>query len=200
MNNYFENLLKRKTIKTFKPDPIPEEIVHRALQVAYRTPTAVNNRAGKILDVTRTDWKQFTPEGQLAPKTADRIFLLYYDLNAMEKNIRQLVQNRPDVKSPADAEKIFTNYMNSYINSHKKEMAIESVFLLAGYFASSLEAQGVSSCFVVGFNKEKAFETLQMQEGQYPVALLNCGYEAENAFKVPGTEGATPFEEFYQVR
>ena len=56
---YIQYLKKRKTIKTFTKDEIPEEVINNALEIAHKAPSSVNNRSGKILDLTKYPLNEF---------------------------------------------------------------------------------------------------------------------------------------------
>lgn len=81
----FEAIHSQRAIRRYKPDPVPDELVHRVLDAAIRAPSAINVQPWrfivvkdaatrrKIADFYHTAWKtgQDNPQTQAVLKTRD---------------------------------------------------------------------------------------------------------------------------------
>lgn len=57
MNNAIENMLSRRSIRQYKNDPIPEEILARILEVGTYAPTGMNKQAPIMIAVTNREMR-----------------------------------------------------------------------------------------------------------------------------------------------
>jgi nitroreductase len=62
MNETLETLWKRRSIRKYKPEPIPEEDLHLILEAARRAPTGGNQQNWKMIVVTDPEMRRKTAE------------------------------------------------------------------------------------------------------------------------------------------
>jgi len=62
MNATLETIWKRKSIRKYKPDPIPEEHLHLILEAARRAPTGSNRQNWRMVVVSEAGMRQKTAE------------------------------------------------------------------------------------------------------------------------------------------
>ena len=62
MNATLETIWKRKSIREFKSDPIPEEHLHLVLEAARRAPTGSNRQNWRMVVVSEAGMRQKTAE------------------------------------------------------------------------------------------------------------------------------------------
>jgi len=55
--NAFENLLTRRSIRQYKQDPIPEEVLNKILEAGTYAPTGMNKQAPIIIAVTNREMR-----------------------------------------------------------------------------------------------------------------------------------------------
>ena len=187
-----ENLLKRKTVKKFLDKEAPKEILDKAVQVAYRTPTSLNSRPVILVDISDKKEAEWLA-GQQAPQSAPHLFLLAFSPEAGVANARAFLAGR--YGSSLEAEEV--NAKIKKIVGNSLEWARQQVYLTAGYFSATLEAQGISGCWIAGFDKELAQKNLGLPEGYLPELIFACGYADENNPGGYETEYIRKFEDFY---
>ena len=51
----FENIRRRRTIRDFKPDPVPDDVLHRILQAARWAPSSSNTQPWHFIVVRNPD-------------------------------------------------------------------------------------------------------------------------------------------------
>ena len=62
MNETLETMWKRRSIRKYKPDPIPEADLNLILEAARRAPTGANRQNWRMIVVTDPDLRQKTAE------------------------------------------------------------------------------------------------------------------------------------------
>jgi nitroreductase len=62
MNETLETLWKRRSIRKYKPEPIPDEDLHLILEAARRAPTGGNRQNWKMIVVTDPEMRRKTAE------------------------------------------------------------------------------------------------------------------------------------------
>jgi len=62
MNETLETMWSRRSVRKYKPDPIPEEHLNLILEAARRAPTGANRQNWRMLVVTDPDLRQRTAE------------------------------------------------------------------------------------------------------------------------------------------
>jgi nitroreductase len=60
MNETLQTMWKRRSVRRYKPDPIPEADLHLILEAARRAPTGSNRQAWRMIVVTDPDLRQKT--------------------------------------------------------------------------------------------------------------------------------------------
>jgi nitroreductase len=187
-----KNLLSRKTTRNFLPDKVEAKILEDAIKVAYKTPTSLNSRPVILCDITKHREDSWIAHQQ-AVKTASHIFLFAVSEAAAEANARKTLAPR-FCTTPND-EKVSVTFEK--IVPQKSEWAMQQIYLTASYFAATLEASGVSGCFVAGFDKAAAEKSLQLPKGYKIGLLFACGYADKANPGWQENEFARSFEEFY---
>ncbi|MFH0834328.1 MAG: nitroreductase family protein [Patescibacteria group bacterium] len=187
-----ENLLNRRTVKNFLAEKIPAEVLASAIRVAWKSPTSMNSRPVILLDISNRkndDWINFQP----AVKTAPHLFLFAVSPEAGEMNARKFLAERfgtatGDPKVSARVAEIVKN---------RDEWVRQQVYLVAGYFAATLEASGAAGCFIAGIDKKIATEKLQLPENYAVELLFACGFANPENDGSTETDSVRKFDDFY---
>ena len=69
--NAFENLLTRRSIRQYKQDPIPEEVLNKILEAGTYAPTGMNKQAPIIIAVTNREMRDRLSQMNAAVMGAD---------------------------------------------------------------------------------------------------------------------------------
>lgn len=188
-----KTLLTRKTIKQFREEAIPEDVLETALKIAYKSPTSMNSRPVTMRDVTEKRDAEWILN-QISTKTADRIFLFSCNPNEGEMNARRFLADRMGVD--IYDEKI-NGFVERFIAPDKEGMMKQQLYITAGYFSAALEAEGVGTCYIAGFDREKCKSDLELEEDVYPELLMSCGYADLEDPMSTETDFVRSFDEFY---
>ena len=150
--DFLELAKNRYSVRSFRPDPVPEELIEKVLEAAYVAPTACNKQAFRVLAVT-------SPEGMARFRRctachfgAPMGFIICADRGA------QWVR-------PFDGE-----------GSGVVDASIVTTHMMLE--AASL---GLGSTWVMYFEPEAVYTEFALPDRLEPVALLPMGYPSQSA-------------------
>ena len=187
-----ENLRHRRTVKNFLDKRIDQEILDKAIQVAYRAPTSLNSRPVILLNISNhasDEWIKFQP----AVKTAPHIFLFAVSPEAGEANARKFLAGRYGAK--IGDEKVSATI--NRIVANRDTWSRQQVYLTAAYFAAVIESAGASGCFVADFDKKIATEELKLPENYSAELIFACGFPNPENDGSTETDFVRKFDNFY---
>lgn len=173
MSMEIDRLLVRHTVKTFTEKKLSPEIIENALKIARRTPTSLNSKPVRIFEISeflKADWLSH----QLPTKTAQHLFALTFSSEAAEINIRAEFAKKFGCQE--DDEKI-EKLLNQYVRPGGDHYPELQLYLTAGYFSSSIEAQDGSGCWIKGFDADVAKKELNIPEHESVGLLFAAGIE-----------------------
>jgi len=148
---FAELIKKRYSVRAYKPDPVEEEKLHRALDAARLAPTASNRQAFQII-VIRTAGRQ-----EELRRIYDRPWFVQAPLIICACGIPAQNWVRSDGK----------NY-----NDVDVTIAMDHLILAAADL-------GLGTCWIAAFDPMAAREVLGLPEGVEPVAFSPLGYPAD---------------------
>ncbi len=188
---------KRRSIRKFKPDPVPDELINRLLEAARLAPSGSNLQPWRFVVVKSKEARKKL--SQATPLTfvteAPVILACCVDTTSFkhaEKRMRELKEvgaflgTALDELNPDEFVKRRTQdkvAMMAYLGLNAA-IAIDHITLRAVDL-------GLGSCWVMMFDQDKAKEALELDEKYQVVALLPVGYPAQN----PKPRPRIPLEE-----
>ena len=176
----FDAISKRRSIRKFKPDPVPPELITRCLEAARLAPSGTNCQPWKFLVVRDAVKRQQVMDaafGQPMFGQAPVVIVLLGDTKAYRKRFRtgqELVEVGAVLRE--DAEKALAAYQEMKQDSDDTG-AIRMNCMLAGQ-SLILEATnlGLGSCWVMLFKRDKISELFELPKNLFPIALIPLGY------------------------
>jgi nitroreductase len=161
-----EQILNHRSIRKYKPDPIPEEVLQEILQAGIRTSSSGNMQTYSII-ITRD---QHLRERLIEPHMGQKmvldapVFLTFCaDFNRMRRWLK--------LNQAADN---FDNFFSFLIG------AIDAI-LVSQTIALAAESQGLGICYLGSTlaNGSKIGEILELPKNVVPVAGFSLGYPDE---------------------
>ena len=172
MENLLQIVRGRRSIRKFKPDPIPEEDLREILEAATWAPSAGNTQ----------DWRFIVVRDPgLKTKLAEA---------AMWQNF--LMEAPVVIVVCADLERARDAYGERGVELYSVQdtaAATQNMLLVA-------HAKGIGSCWVGAFSEVLVREALGLGQMMRPVALIPLGYPAQ----VPAPPPRRPLEEMVEYR
>ncbi len=150
----FEAIHGRRSIRKFKPDPVPPEFLYRVLDAARWSPSAGNLQSWEFVIVRDDNVKE-----ELAQAAVGQSF----------------IQQAPTIIVVcSDTQRSSMKYgeRGKVLYSLQEASAATQTLMLAAH------ALGLGTCWVGAFFEEKVAETLKLPAGVVPVAIVPLGYPA----------------------
>jgi len=180
-----EVLQNRRSIRKFKPDPVPDSAVDELLEAARLAPSASNLQPWRFVVVKSDEMKE-----KLAAVTpykfavrAPVVFVCGVDLSVTEQKndrVRELLETGAftDVEMERPDPKKYQNSPGDMLSAGgylaiNAGIAVEHIVLRAADL-------GLGTCWVGRFDTKRAREILELDESIQLVALLPVGYPAQS--------------------
>ena len=167
MNDTLKTLLEHRTIRNYKSDPIPQEILDKILESGIRASTTGNMQVYSVI-VTKDEEKRKElcklHFGQKMVEQAPVLLTFCADFNRFNKWCMQ-----------RDAEPGYDNFLSFFT------AAIDAL-LAAQNAAVAAEAYGLGICYLgtTTYQADKLVEFFELPQGVVPVTTLVVGYPAED--------------------
>ena len=157
--DFYDTIRRRLSIRAYRPDPVPDEVLSRILEAGRLAPSAKNIQPWKFIVVKDDKVRQ-----ALIPACRNQ----------------QFVGAAPVVLCACALEKEAWHGMGGYGSAADVDIAIalEHMILAAA-------AEGLGTCWIGAFLEQEVRKVLVIPEGVRPVALTPLGYPAREARPQP---------------
>ena len=156
---------ERRSVRKYKPDPIPEEVLQRVLDAARFSPSGKNLQPWKFILVKDETLKQ-----RLVEAAVGQSFIAEAPLVVVA------------CAFPDNCYSRMGNYMKSW--PVDVAIAVEHLMLQA-------QEEGLGTCWIGAFEEKEIKSILDVPDGVRVLALTPLGYPDEN----PGSRGRKSLEE-----
>jgi nitroreductase len=178
MNNVFEIIKKRRSVRKYKSTPVEDEKIYQMIEAARLAPSASNGQPWKFVAVKSKD---------LILNIADNALGI---INRWAKTAPLLIVGC------AVKRKILTHFLGeaiSGISYHILDLGIAMEHIV-------LEAEdlGLSTCWIGWFNENKIKNILDLPHDWKIGALLAVGYKDENL--IPRQKNILPVEDILIIK
>jgi FMN reductase (NADPH) len=163
-----ETILSRRTIRQYKPQPIPPEDMARIIACAQRAPTGGGMQIYTLMRVTDRDLRAqiaHLANDQAHVRDAAEFFVICADVHRNQT----LIEYRGGQPSHAPLMSMF--------------YGITDAIIAASYMAAAAEALGYGICFVGGIQNalDQVARLLALPQGVLPIVGLCIGVPDESA-------------------
>ena len=158
----------RRSVRHYRPDAIPPEVLDRVLEAARIAPSGSNRQPTRLIVVTDPKIKE-----QLVPLCHDQVFIATAPVVICAVG-RDLKYNRGE-------------WMGDYAMIVNVSIAVDHLTLAA-------RAEGLGTCWIGSFSNAKLKEFFKLPNDVNVVALTPLGYPEGDPFTDP--EGRIPMDEF----
>ncbi|GAB4317545.1 MAG: nitroreductase family protein [Bacteroidales bacterium] len=164
---FLELAKKRFSARSYKPDPVPEELLMQVLEAGRIAPSAVNYQP----------WIFYVAN---SPGALEKIYPLYH---------RSWFREAPAVII------LCADHSQSWKRKDGKDHADIDVAIAADHMTLAAADLGLATCWICNFDKEKSIEVLNLPEHIEPVVFLSLGYPATEPDTVRHTAKRKPLKE-----
>ncbi len=180
-----QTLLSHKTIRNYKADPIPREIMDKILEAGFRASTTGNMQLYSVIVSSDEEKRKALCKlhfGQKMVEQAPVLLTFCADFNRFNKWCRQ-----------READPGYDNFLSFFT------AAIDAL-LVAQNVAVAAEAYGLGICYLgtTTYQADKIIDFFNLPKGVVPVTTLVVGYPAEDperADRLPA-EGIIHYETY----
>ena len=187
-----EAIRSRRSIRSFRPDPVPEEFILKVLDAARLAPSGSNNQPWRFLVATDSEEKKRIRQIALDQKfleEAGAVIVCCADLRAYSKGARSRRSQEfaqfgiYETLSGRFADPAFRARLDSLPEPDPKIVigpATANTFIAITHMILMAEALGLGTCWVGGIGKPGEISALfGLPETVLPVALVALGYPAK---------------------
>lgn len=179
-------ILQRRSIKTFKPDPIAPELLRQLVELTVAAPSSFNTQSWRIILVQDDAQKQALaaaawnqPQVIQAPVT----FVFAADPYAPEGDLTPILEQGLATGAWNEGT---VNYFRSAIpgfqqqlGDKRREYAIKDAIIAATHTALAAESFGLSTCYMNGWIEDQVKAVIGAGDDLAIALLLPVGYAAE---------------------
>lgn len=181
-------IIKRRSIKTFKSDPIAPELLKQLVELTVAAPSSFNVQSWQIILVqdeaqkaalSAASWNQ--QQIVQAPVT----FVFAADAIAGEKDLTPILeQGRKTGAWNESTVNYFKNAVPQFqatLGDKRREYAIKDAIIAATHLVLAAESLGLSTCFMNGWVEEQVKQVIGAADNQdlAIAVLVPVGYAAE---------------------
>jgi nitroreductase len=194
----FEAIEKRRSIRKYRDDPIPEDLMNRLLEAARLAPSSSNTQSWKFKVITDLETRKKLKGlalGQKFVEEAPAVIACCVDFNAFGergKEVLKLVLSgavRPSVSqimqtvrrgkgAGSDTERVVVN-------------GVINVSIATEHIALAATEVGLGTCWIRAFDADGVEELLALPDGVRVLCLMSVGYPANE----PPPRPRVPLEE-----
>jgi nitroreductase len=148
--DFYEVIKKRKSVRAYKKDPVPDEVLNRIIETARIAPSAKNTQPWKFIIV-----KDQKVLDELVPTC----------------NNQRFIAEAPIVICAVGLEKLDWGRMGGYWSSLPVDVtiALEHIILAAAN-------EGLGTCWIGAYKEPEVKKVLKIPDGVKVIALTPLGY------------------------
>lgn len=173
---------QRRSIRRYRPDPVPRADIEAILRVASLAPSAFNLQPWRFVVVERPDIKATLSEaahGQRQIASAPAVIVLYTDtsdaLSTVDDVLHPELEAAARAKSRASTERFFARLSPA----DRESWGAEQGYIALGYLLLAAEEHGYQTSPMLGFDSELVKSALDLPAHVRIPALVAIGRGAE---------------------
>ena len=181
-----EVVRRRRSIRSFKRIPVPDEMILEMLEAARLAPSGSNNQPWRFLVVTDPEEKRELRKlcfNQAFIEDAGVDFVICADLSAFSKESqqkrRQETLDAGIILSAAVDESVYQRYIEALASDVSQQItpATANTYIAAEHIVLMATALGLGSCWVGGISSYKAIRDLfGIPRGILVIGVIAVGY------------------------
>ena len=196
MSNLTDIIKQRRSIRTYKPEPVPIEIIRELLETAAHAPSAHNAQPWRFIIITDPEQKNAFAD------VMTQVWLAELERDHIPKNTRLETVNRSAERFTAAPVLILAcltledmdTYSDPERQNSERDLAVQSLAAAIQTLLLAAHAKGFGACWYCApiFCKAAVRQALEIPSDVEPQALITVGYPAE----IPKTPQTYPLETY----
>jgi nitroreductase len=175
-----DSIRARRSIKSFKNDPIPEGVLQELLSLMQDAPSSWNFQPTRVVMIRSMAQKEALAAaawGQKQILEAPVTFVFAVSIRGWEKNMGEILKS--GVSSGAWPQK-FADWIGENapgfqkgLGDKEREYAIKDAIIMATTLALAAQSKGYSNCYINGWDEAKVKEIIGVNgDNDIAIALL----------------------------
>ena len=175
-----DSIRARRSIKSFKNDPIPEGVLQELLSLMQDAPSSWNFQPTRVVMIRSMAQKEALAAaawGQKQILEAPVTFVFAVSIRGWEKNMGEILKS--GVSSGAWPQK-FADWIGENapgfqkgLGDKEREYAIKDAIIMATTLALAAQSKGYSNCYINGWDEAKVKEIIGAEgDSDIAIALL----------------------------
>ena len=193
--NVSEAIRKRRSIRKFKPDPIPEEKIRLLLESARLAPSGTNTQPWRFVVIKDNDTKKKLQEAAHNQRHIGRapvIIVCCADLKAFKEFPERVDELIESGALPERTREVFIPYLSKGMDTVTKDAlmvaAAANVAIAVEHIVLQAVEIGLGTCWVRWYEDNKIKEILDIPKHVEVMALLPVGVPDEEPSQRPRQE------------
>ena len=182
-----EAIQKRRSIRRFKPDPVPDDLIQQLLESARLAPSGSNTQPWRFIVIKDAETRQKLQTASYNQRhvgQAPVIIACCADIKAFGEFPERIDELIAAGALPAKTREVFVpslkkGGMNADIKWHLLIAATGNTDIANEHMVLHAVALGLGTCWVRWFDDNKVKEILEIPKNIEIIALLPVGYPAE---------------------
>jgi nitroreductase len=187
-----EAIRKRRSIRKFKPDPIPEEKIRLLLESARLAPSGTNTQPWRFIVVKDDDTKKKLQEAahnQSHIRRVPVVIACCADLRAFKEFSKRVDELIKSGALPERTRDVFIPYLKKGMETVKKQdlitAAAANVSIAVEHMVLQAVELGLGTCWVRWYDEDKVKEILDIPDFVEVIALMPVGIPGEDPGQRP---------------
>ena len=177
---------RRRSIRSYEPDPMPKEDLDEILRLTSLAPSAFNVQPWRFVVVQTPEVKQrlaAAAYGQRQVNAAPAVIVLYSDMGETLEHIDEVLHPGMDAAARSLAREGVLRPFAAMTEREREAWGAEQGHIALGYLLLAVESYGYQSSPMAGFDKEAVKRLLDLPSHVRVLALIAVGRGAEDGFE-----------------
>lgn len=175
----------RRSIRSYRPEPIPASELATILEVVRLAPSAFNLQPWRFVTVESPEVREAltaAAHNQRQVRSAPLVLVLYTDMQDTLATLDRVVHPNMPIERQAEVQAYIRNAFAGKSEAEREAWGAEQGFIALGYLLLTAEAHGYQTSPMAGFDAESVKRLLGLPTHVRVVALVAIGRGAESGF------------------
>lgn len=195
--NVLEAISLRHSVRQFKPDPVPEEILRSLLEAAHQAPSSWNLQPWEFVVVTDPELRQklsVAANNQAHVAQAGATFVCLGSVRQQDALADRIERAIPPDATPERIERTMrtVNRMRQD-EDFRKTHVLTNTYIAVSFLVLAAQSYGLGSVWMGGFDPVKVKTLLNIPDDYFVASLVSVGWPVQEP--TPGGHKRRPIEE-----
>ncbi|HOK81008.1 MAG TPA: nitroreductase family protein [bacterium] len=163
--SFLELARKRQSVREYRPDSVPQEVLDRCFEAARIAPSACNSQPWSFIAVT---------DRKLIEQIADRAFSGIYSLNSFAKSA-------PVIVVVITERSRYSACLGGYFRGTQYNLI--DIGIAVEHFILQATEEGLGTCWIGWFNEKEIHRILNIPSRRKIDILVTVGYPVNNEIR-----------------